>query len=206
MAIKNNQAIINFIRTGHAELALEKLQNLPLNNMPLQLYPYIEGELDRPQPLPTEPIARSQQPAINMDGNEVILPQPKLSELTIMVEEALKISNQEGPLQKVTRVYREKIIKFISSYNPLLETAARKHEEVMNSDKTNKEKQEALNRFNRFYEKGLGDMMASIEDGFKIFRNRCESFGRPENVEVDPPIQISKAAVRQARQQPKSIN
>ena len=50
MALKNNQAIVNFTKAGHSELALNKFHNTILNNLPLQLFPYVEGELDNPRP------------------------------------------------------------------------------------------------------------------------------------------------------------
>lgn len=47
MLIKKGQAIINFTRADLAATALEKYQNCMLRGLPLEMYPYKDGDIDR---------------------------------------------------------------------------------------------------------------------------------------------------------------
>ncbi len=93
MAIKNNQAILHFAKPEHAQLALSTFQNSTLNGLPLQLMPYVEGDIEDRNP--NHCYSASMQPEQN--GNEVDVPPPKLSEFTMLIEDSLKVRDPEDP-------------------------------------------------------------------------------------------------------------
>jgi len=50
MLIKRGQALIHFVRSDLAKVALDKYQHFLLKGMPLELYPY-DGDIDKLPPL-----------------------------------------------------------------------------------------------------------------------------------------------------------
>lgn len=137
MALKHNQAIIHFAKACHSDLALTKYKDTILNNFPLQLLPYQEGDLDRPQsqsqpqPQPPSQPAESAMQEERKQANEVTLPPSELSKFTMQIEAMLKVGDPNDLMEKVTRASKEDVIKFVSSYNTLFETAVNKRKDIM---------------------------------------------------------------------------
>lgn len=107
MAIRNNQAIITFPNPEHTQIALHKFQNAVLNNMRLQLFPYQEGDIE---PHPQKP-SRPEKSLPATSNNSEALPShtkeintgPQLSDLTILVEEMLKVRDPNDVIEVVTK-------------------------------------------------------------------------------------------------------
>ena len=68
----------------------------------------------------------------------------------MLVEETLKVSDPNDVIEVVTKTCKEDVIKFISSYNPLIETATKKKQEILQSEPAAQQEQK-MKDFMKFY-------------------------------------------------------
>jgi hypothetical protein len=94
--------------------------------MPLELYAYKDGDIDRLPPLVSSGSNGVMVPEQSLEPNEVTVPKPKYSEFTMAVEEGLKVNDPNNFLEVTTKEGRKQMIEFINTYNPLLEAAEEK--------------------------------------------------------------------------------
>ena len=90
-----------------------------------------------------------------------------------MIEEELQVKDKNNWAEVTTKRNKKEIIEFISSFNPILETAQTKAKELAEKYPENPAK---IEEFQKFYENRFVDFNKIVKQKLKHFRRSCARF------------------------------
>jgi hypothetical protein len=132
MLVKKGHALVTFEQAESNEAALNGSQKIFIvRGQPLRLFPYADGDLDAPPPVPNaeSSLMTSMEPEPAAPSTAI---SPSISSETAkMVDEAITVLDPTDSLEVSTKRHFKEVIEYVAKFTPLYNTAKNRSRELL---------------------------------------------------------------------------